>query len=106
MSKYFIAVGPNVFVKEIQKEEKVGELFIPESLDTDFTYGEVISCDGGYTDHGNFVPMPCNIGDVIAFPKVSGTKVTFNGMKLIRVFAGDIVAKEIEGEFDPDGLKV
>ena len=38
------------------------------------------------------------VGDVIAFPKVAGTKITFGGKKYIRVYASDVVAKEVEGE--------
>ena len=36
----------------------------------------------------------------MCFPKVAGTKMTMNGMKLIRVFMSDIIAKEIDGEIE------
>lgn len=93
--KMYAAIGPNVFVKEAEKEIKKGDWIIPDSLDVDFTFGEVISCSEGYFDHGNFVPANVAIGDKVAFPKVSGTKVTFNGQKYIRVFMSDITAKEV-----------
>ena len=97
-NKMYAAVGPNVFVKEIVRENKVGDWIIPDSLDVDFTFGEVVSCSSGYWQKGTFVPTEVQIGDKIAFAKISGTKVNFNGEKLIRVYAADIVAKEIEAE--------
>lgn len=99
MSKVYAALGANVFVKEIEQQTTVGDWVIPDSIaDTDFTFGEVISCSEGYFEKGNFVPSPVAIGDKVAFPKVSGVKVTFNNMQLIRVMAYDIIAREIEAE--------
>lgn len=98
--KIYTALGPNVFVKEIKQENKVGELYIPDSIDLDFTYGEVISVSDGYFHQGYFTPATVVIGDKVCFPKTAGTKITLNGMKLIRVFASDIMAKEIEGEIE------
>jgi len=96
--KMFMALGKNVFVKEIQKENKIGDFYIPDSLDVDFTYGEVISCTkDGYFENGSFVPTNIAIGDKVMFPKVAGTKVTVNNEKLIRVYMSDIVAKEVDG---------
>lgn len=103
MSKYYKALGQNVFVKEIVRENKIGDLFVPDSLDADFTFGEVISTgDGGFVN-GNFNPTCVKAGDIVAFPKISGTKITLNGMKLIRVFCNDIMAVEVEGEILPEG---
>jgi len=98
MSKIYKAVGNNVFVKEIEKEEKVGELYIPDSLSNDFTYGEIISCADVYNDNGLLVNPPFGIGDVVVFPKVSGTKITLGGEKYIRVRVNDIIAVEAEGQ--------
>lgn len=100
--KMYVAIGPNVFVKEAERETKFGDWIIPDSLDVDFTYGEVISCGEGYFKNGSFVPSPVGVGDKVAFPKVSGTKVSFNGHKYVRVFMEDIVAKEVEGHIVDD----
>jgi chaperonin GroES len=98
MSKVFVALGQNVFVEEQVQEQQIGSLYIPDSLDVDFTFGKVVSCDAGFYQNGTFIPSPVEIGDVVCFPKISGTKVTLNGKKVIRVYASDIVAKEVEGE--------
>jgi co-chaperonin GroES (HSP10) len=96
--KKFYAVGKNVFVKEIEQENIVGGFVIPDSVNVDFTIGEVISVDTGYYENGMYVTNLFGVGNVIAFPKVAGTKVTLNGEKLIRVMVNDIVAVEREGE--------
>ena len=96
--KKFYAVGKNVFVKEIEQENVVGGFVIPDSVNVDFTIGEVVSIDTGYYENGNYIGNSIIVGNVVAFPKVAGTKVTLNDEKLIRVMVNDIVAVEREGE--------
>ena len=98
MEKIYKALGPNVFVEEVKKEIKVGGLYVPDSLEQDFTYGEVISCAEGYWDKGSFIPSNIQIGDIVVFPKVSGTNITLGGKKYIRVYQADIMAVEAEGQ--------
>ena len=105
MDKIFVAVGKNVFCKEIKQENKVGDLYIPDSLNTDFTEAEVITCGEGYFDNGRFVPSPFKSGDVVLFPKVSGVKVTINGEECIRVYQEDIVAIQKVGEIIKEDTK-
>lgn len=95
--KMYIALNANVFVKEIKEEARQGSMILPDSLDKDFIYGEVISVADGYFDHGTFVPSCVQIGDIIAFPKVSSTKVNFNNIQMLRVMQPDIVAKQVHG---------
>lgn len=95
--KIYVALNSNVFVKEIQQEVKQGSMLLPDSLDKDFIYGEVISVADGYFDRGIFVPSCVQIGDIIAFPKVSSTKVNFNNIQMLRVMQQDIVAKQVSG---------
>lgn len=96
--KKFYAVGKNVFVKEIEQENVVGGFVIPDSVNVDFTIGEVVSIDSGYYENGSYIGNSIIIGNIVAFPKVAGTKVTLNGEKLIRVMVNDVVAVEREGE--------
>lgn len=94
MIENYEALGQNVFVKECKAEEKVGGFVMPENLEVDFTRGEVVLASSGYYDHGMFISSTVVPGDIVLFPKVSGTKVTLGGEKVIRVFMSDIVAKE------------
>lgn len=96
--KKFYAFGKNVFVKEIEQENIVGGFVIPDSVNVDFTIGEVVSASEGYYENGNYIGNSIKVGYIIAFPKVAGTKVTLNGEKLTRVMVNDIVAVEDEGE--------
>ncbi len=100
--KIYVALNTNVFVKEIRQETKQGSMLLPDSLDNDFTYGEVISVADGYFDKGNFIPSCVCIGDIVAFPKISGTKINLNNMSLIRVMQQDIVAKQVSGTIAND----
>ena len=99
-NKIYVSVNDNVFVKEIKQEMMKGVMYVPDSLDNDFVYGEVISASEGYFDKGTFIPSVVIPGDVIAFPKVSGSKITINGHNLIMVKQADIIAKQIEGTLD------
>lgn len=93
--KSYEALGPNVFVKETEKEFKKDEWIIPDSLDIDFTFGEIVSCSDGYYDHGLFINHNFVIGDKVVFPKISGTKINLDGNKYIKVHSADIIAKEV-----------
>jgi co-chaperonin GroES (HSP10) len=98
--KIYIALNANVFVKEIKEETRQGSMLLPDSLDKDFIYGEVVSVSEGYFDHGTFVPSCVQIGDIVAFPKVSSTKINFNNVQMLRVMQPDIVAKQVPGTLD------
>lgn len=96
--KIYQALGQNVFVKEIEKEFTVGGLVIPDSIENDFTYGEVISCADVYVDNGTYVNSSIAVGDIVVFPKISGSKISLGGEKYIRVRVNDIIAREVEGK--------
>lgn len=96
--KKFCALYKNIFVKEIEQENVVGGFVIPDSTNVDFTIGEVVSADKDYVEMGVIVPNRIKKGDVIAFPKVAGTKVTLDGQKLTRVMVSDVVAVQREIE--------
>ena len=96
MAIKYEALGQNVFVKELKEEEKVGGFVIPDTLDNDMTRGQVVYSSSGYYDHGMFVSLSVYPGDIVLFPKISGTKVTLGGEKLIRVYASDIIVKEMQ----------
>ena len=96
MTTKYEALGQNVFVKELKEEEKVGGFVIPDNLDNDMTRGQVVYASSGYCDHGMFIAQTVYPGDIVLFPKISGTKITLGGEKLIRVYMSDIIVKEIK----------
>lgn len=101
-NKIYVTVNDNVFVKEVKQDMMKGVMYVPDSLDNDFVYGEVISVSDGYFDKGTFIPSVVAHGDMIAFPKISGSKITINGHNLIMVKQSDIIAKQIEGTLNLD----
>lgn len=78
MSKQYVALHDNLFIKEIKPSREIGSMIIPDSLDDDFTFGVVVSAgDGTFTTNGNFVPMSVTVGDEVCFPKTMGQKIRF-----------------------------
>ena len=64
--KYYQALGQNVFVREIKVERKSNGFVMPDTLDNDFMYGEIVTCSDGYFDQGSFVPLNLIPGDKVA----------------------------------------
>lgn len=99
MSKQFVALHDNLFIREKKQERKVGSMIIPDSVDADFTFGTVVSAGEGTFENGHFMPMSVRVGDEVCFPKTMGTKINFVGNEeLILVKEAHITAKleEIE----------
>lgn len=94
MSKQFIAVRDNLFIREKKQERTIGSMVIPDSIDADFTFGIVVSAGQGTFENGNYVPMSVGVGDEVCFPKTMGTKINFAGNEeLILVKDSAITAK-------------
>ena len=92
MSKQYVAVLDNVFVKEDKQVRKIGVLDIPDTVDSDFTFGTVVSVGEGSFDNGNYIPNCVVPGDEVVFPKTCGASINFNGEELIMVTNKDIIA--------------
>lgn len=99
MAKIYQALLDNVFVKkETEKTRKVGILEIPDTVDTDFTFGTVVSVGAGTFENGNYVPNCVSVGDEVVFPRTVGSIVNFNGDEVIMVKSSDIIASLQEAE--------
>lgn len=92
MAKTYVALLDNVFIKETKKTRKIGVLDIPDTVDTDYTFGIVVSVGDGTFENGNYVPMCVKPGDEVVFPKTVGASVNFNGDELLLVKSSDIIA--------------
>lgn len=104
MSKKYVALDGNVFVKEKKIEHKIGAFTIPDNLDIDYTFGTVVSVGPGTYENGMFVPVTLSVGDEIVFPRTVGSKTHFNNEEeLILVRACDVIAKKME-VFDEEEL--
>jgi chaperonin GroES len=104
MAKKYQALLDNVFVKENKTTRKVGVLDIPDTIDSDFVFGTVVSAGSGTFENGNYCPMPVGLGDEVVFPKTVGAAINFNGEELILVKASDIIAsmQDVEIQVEED----
>lgn len=101
MSKKYVALQDNLFVKEIEPERVVGDLIIPNSFDADFTFGTVISAGPGTFVDGKFVPNCVEVGDEICFPRTMGQKISFvNSEDEIILVRSSAVTAKVEEEKD------
>ena len=104
MAKIYQALLDNVFIKESKKTRKVGVLDIPDTIDSDFTFGTVVSVGSGNFEHGNYIPNCVSVGDEVVFPRTVGAIINFNGEELIMVKSSDIIAslQEVEMTIEED----
>ncbi len=104
MAKIYQALLDNVFIKESKKTRKVGVLDIPDTIDSDFTFGTVVSVGNGNFEHGNYIPNCVSVGDEVVFPRTVGAIINFNGEELIMVKSSDIIAslQEVEMTIEED----
>ena len=94
MSKKYVALDGNVFVKEKKIEHRIGAFTIPDNLDVDYTFGTVVSAGPGTYEHGQYIPNTLQVGDEIVFPRTVGSKTHFNNEEeLILVRACDVIAR-------------
>ena len=101
MSKKYVALDGNVFVKEKKIEHRIGAFTMPDSLDVDYTFGTVVSAGPGTYENGRFVKNTLQYGDEIVFPRTVGSKTHFNNEEeLILVRACDVIARleEVDDE--------
>lgn len=102
MAKVYQALLDNIFVKETKKTRKVGVLDVPANIDSDYTFGIVVSTGPGNFEHGNYIPNPVVPGDEVVFPKTAGSIINFNGDELILVKASDLIASLTEQTYSID----
>jgi chaperonin GroES len=81
-----------VLVKPLEeKEEKVGNIYIPESAKEKPQQGEIIAVGPGRTTaEGKTIPMSVKKGDKVFYGKYSGTEVTLEGEKMLIMSENDI----------------
>ncbi|MFW5799208.1 MAG: co-chaperone GroES [Spirochaetota bacterium] len=81
-----------VLVKPLEeKEEKVGNIYIPESAKEKPQQGVIIAVGPGRTTaEGKTIPMSVKKGDKVFYGKYSGTEVTLEGEKMLIMSESDI----------------
>ena len=85
-------LGERVLIKILKQEDRTSAgIYLPETAKEKPQEGEVIAI-GPDVDEDE---TPLSIGDVVMFPKYSGTEVKIDGEEHLLIDAGDILARII-----------
>lgn len=90
----FRPLGSRVLVRRLEVEEKLkGGILLPETAKKKQEQAEVVAIGTGKKDkHGNVIPIPVKVGDVILMEKYSGQEVTLNEEEYVILRAEEIIA--------------
>ncbi len=76
-----------------EKEEKIGNIFIPDTAKEKPTIGVVVAAGPGkVSDDGKVVPMQVKAGQKVLYGKYSGTEIKDGGKEYLIVRESDILA--------------
>ena len=82
-----------VLIKRLDAEEKIGNLYIPESAKEKPLQGEVVSVGPGVRmKNGDLRGLSVKSGDKVLFGKYSGTDVTLDGEDYVILREDDVLA--------------
>jgi chaperonin GroES len=90
-------LGDRVVIKEIETQDKIGSIYVPDSAKQKPTIGEVIAVGSGIFDHFGKKeevicrPMSCAVGDKVIYGKYSGVEVEVAGDTLLVIKESDIL---------------
>lgn len=87
-------LGDRVLIKPLaEKEEKIGNIYIPDTAKEKPNEGEVVAVGPGkVTDDGKTVPMQVKVGQKVLYGKYSGTEIKEGGQEYLIVRESDILA--------------
>jgi len=83
-----------ILVKRIESESRTpGGIIVPDTAQEKPMQGEVMAVGPGRIgDGGNIIPMTLKVGDKVLFAKWSGTEVKVDGVELLVMKEGDVLA--------------
>jgi len=87
-------LGDRVLIEPISdKEEKIGNIFIPDTAKEKPHEGTVIEVGTGkVTDDGKVVPMQLKKGQRVLYGKYSGTEIKESGKDYLIIKESDVLA--------------
>lgn len=96
----FIPLGNRVLLKRDDEHNKdkfsAGGILIPEVAKEKLPTSTVIACGpGGRDESGKLIPMPVEVGDVVATPKYAGIEFAIEGEQFYTVRDDEILGKVI-----------
>lgn len=93
-----------VIIKPFEKSEQiVNGLIIPDLGKETPEYGTVISVGPGVLNvFGHFLPNTLKVGDIVFIPRVGSFNFSYNGEDYYITREQEILASEIEEEYEED----
>ncbi len=87
-------LGDRVLVEPLEeKEEKIGNIYIPDTAKEKPTQGKVIAVGPGrVTDDGKRIPMEVKEGQVVLYGKYAGTEIKEGDKEYLILRESDILA--------------
>lgn len=87
-------LGDRVLIEPVEeKEEKIGNIFIPDTAKEKQHQGTIIAVgQGKVTDEGKTVPPQVSVGQKVLYGKYSGTEIKENGKDYLIIKEADILA--------------
>ena len=76
-----------------EEEEKIGNIFIPDTAKEKPFKGAVVAVgDGAINDEGKTIPLQLKVGDKVLYGKYSGTEIKQDGKEYLIVRESDVLA--------------
>ena len=91
---YLIPMGDRLLVRPQEADDKTeAGIIIPETAQEQSLRGEVLAKGHGKrTDNGEYLKIPCEIGETIIFSKYAGTEIKAAGETLLILPFVDVIA--------------
>jgi len=100
-------LGDRIVIKQMEGEDQIGSIIVPETSKEKPGEGEVIAVGPGRRlEDGSLLPVEVEVGDVILFGKYTGSQITVDGKDLIIIRESDVMGRlsdgsQVRGESGP-----
>ncbi len=84
-------LGDRVLVEPVEEQEKIGDIYIPDSAKEKPIKGKVLAIGKKFDKEHNELPFDVKVGDEVLLPKYGGTEVKLGDKKLQLVREEDLL---------------
>ncbi len=87
-----VPIGDRILIKVVEPEAKTPSgIILPETAKEKPQQGEVLAMGSSAKEE-----LPLDVGDIVLFPKYSGTEVKVEGVEHLLLESSDILAKIVK----------
>ena len=84
-------LGDRVLVEPVEEQEKIGDIYIPDSAKEKPIKGKVLAIGKKFDKEHKELPFDVKVGDEVLLPKYGGTEVKLGDKKLQLVREEDLL---------------